>query len=688
MPIPTPDQKLEMIHLAPVRPEDAAAARALAPGDYEIGFQRTNDILDEALEVFQRSSRSSMGIAGDVMIALFTADGDLVNAAAGTYLHAIIQPIVIKYILEHYSENPGIRDGDIFYANDALYGGIHNPDQVVVLPIFHDGELIAWAGAANHTTETGAVEPGGMPVSATSRFHEGMNMPPVKIGSNHELSNDWLEVFNAFGIRAPQMIVTDLKARSTAADRVRTRVLEVVEKEGRDFLIGVMRRMLEVAEEGARRRIASWLDGSYRSVNFSDLVGAQPGLVRVALTLRKQGDEITLDFTGTSPENTSSYHAHVQSVVGHVANYVYSYLFFDLPISSATFAPLRFEIPRGTVLNPDDRAATSCSVMIGAVVMSACAGAFAKLIFSSGDTWDRVAASASNAGNAMVIAGLSQWGLPFADMIAYSINSEGMGGRPSRPGMNAFGFPWCPFGRAPDVELMENEFPLLVPISQHWSDSAGAGKHRGGAGTVQLWVAHQTPMLFFMAIADNSKMQSAQPLFGGYAPATCPGIGVRGADLVNRLQAGTGPADLDFNALIEDQGIDGTWEIEFMGRSVRPYSEGDVATFGFSAGGAGYGDPLEADPEAVARDLFEGIISAWTVEHVYKVAIDPDSPVGEALPEQTRRLRDAEREARGARGRAWDEFLSDWSDLRPPEEILFAFGSWPDGEVVQPVMRM
>jgi N-methylhydantoinase B/oxoprolinase/acetone carboxylase alpha subunit len=685
MPIPTADEKLAMIRLAEPGEDELRAVATLAPGDYEIGFQRTNDILDEALEVFQRSSRSSMGIAGDVMIALFTASGDLVNAAAGTYLHAIIQPILIKYILSEYGENPGVRDGDIWFANDALYGGIHNPDMVIVLPIFHDGELIGWAGAANHTTETGAVEPGGMPVSATTRFHEGLNLPPIKIGENHRLRSDMLELFNAFGIRAPQMITTDLKARATAADRVRTRILEVAAKEGPDFVVGVMRRMLQVAEQGARKRIASWLDGKYRCVNFADALGTEHGLVRNAsLTLVKAGDEITLDFTGTSPENLSPYHAHVQAVVGHVANYVYSYVFYELPISSATFAPFTFVIPKGTVLNPDDRAATSCSVMVCTGVMSACANAFAKMMFASQEH-DRVAASASNAGNAVVIAGQTQWGLPFADMVAYSINTEGMGGRPASAGINAFGFPWCPFGRAPDVELMENEFPILIPLSQHWTDSAGAGKHRGGVGTVQPWVAHQAPMVLLMCIADNSKLQTPQPLFGGYAPCTVPGIGIRAPGLMDALKAGE-PIDLDFRTIIETKSIGGQWEVEFMGRSIRPYDEGDVMAFCFSAGGAGYGDPLEADPEDVARDFVGGLISAWTMREIYKVAYDEVEQV--VLAEETERLRSEERAARAARDTDWATFEAAWSQLSPPEDLLVWFGSWPAGEAAAPVMRM
>jgi acetophenone carboxylase len=686
MPIPSDQEKLAAIKVTPASEAELAAVATLEPGDYEIGFQRTNDILDEALEVFQRASRSSMGIAGDVMVAIFSASGDLVNAAAGTYLHAIIQPIIIKYILNNYSENPGIKDGDIWYANDALYGGIHNPDQVVVVPIFHQGSLIGWAGAANHTTETGAIEPGGMPVSATSRFSEGMNMPPVKVGENHQLRNDWIEAFIAFGIRAPQMIVTDLKARSTAADRARTRMLELANREGQQFVVGLLRRMLQVAEDGSRRRIASWLDGTYRSANFADALGTTQGLVRTAnLALVKKGDEITFDFTGTSPENLSSYNAHVQAVVGHVANYVYSYVFFDLPISSATFAPFTFVIPKGTVLNPDDRAATSNSVMVCTGVMSACANAFAKMMFAT-EEWDRVAASASNAGNAMVIAGLSQWGLPFADMIAYSINTEGMGGRPTAKGMNSFGFPWCPFGRAPDVELMENEFPIIVPISQHWMDSAGSGKYRGGSGSVQMWVAHQTPMIFFMAIADNSKIQTPQPLFGGYAPATVPGISIRAPGLMQKLRDDPASVELNFRTIIENQAIDGEWQVEFMGRSARPYSEGDVVSFGFSAGGAGYGDPLEADPAGVLQDLQDGLISAWTAANIYKVAYNPLS--FKIDQEETARLRADERKARLARGRPYAEFEAEWSRRRPAEELLQAFGSWPDGAPAAPPMRM
>src|SRR5499427_9746824 len=110
MPIPKLAEKLEWLKPAPATAHEKDCSAKVPQGDYEIGVQITNDILDEAMEVFVRSSRSYFGVSGDSMVAIFTANGDLINAACGTYLHAIIQPIIIKFVRKYYSENPGIRD--------------------------------------------------------------------------------------------------------------------------------------------------------------------------------------------------------------------------------------------------------------------------------------------------------------------------------------------------------------------------------------------------------------------------------------------------------------------------------------------------------------------------------------------------------------------------------------------------
>ena len=117
-------EKLAWLKPAPATAFEQECVEKIRPGDYEIGVQITNDILDEAMEIFVRSSRSYFGVSGDSMVAIFTAGGDLINGACGTYLHAIIQPIIIKFILKYYSKNPGIRDGDIFYTNDGLPVGM------------------------------------------------------------------------------------------------------------------------------------------------------------------------------------------------------------------------------------------------------------------------------------------------------------------------------------------------------------------------------------------------------------------------------------------------------------------------------------------------------------------------------------------------------------------------------------
>lgn len=682
--IPTLEEKLAWLKPVPATEEESRLAEGLSAADFEIGFQRTNDILDEGMDIFQRSCRCAMGVSGDSLVAIMTAEGDIINGSCGTYLHAVIPPLIIKYIIHNYSGNPGIRDGDLWFANDAVYGGVHNPDQMVCMPVFYEGKLIAWTAALVHTTETGAVEPGGMPISATSRFEEGMNLPPMKIGSNFELHDDVVTMFAAFGLRAPAMIATDLKARCTTTDRVRTRIIELCDREGSDYVRGLFRRMLEEAEVGARDIISRWPEGKYRCVTFSDAVGLTQGLVRSCfMTMEIKGDSMIVDLTQTGPETPSSYNAHPQAAIAHFSNYIYEYLFHSLPISNGTFANIEFKFAPNTCLNPDPRAATSCSVMISTGVMSAVHNTCAKAMYST-SAWEQAGASMGNGGNAIVLSGLSQWGAPFADMLAYSINTEGMGARPKEDGIDAFGFPWCVFGRAPNTENVENEFPLLVPLSNHWADSCGHGKYRGGVGTVQMWVVHHVPEVYMMAIADNSKLQTPQPLFGGYAPCTVPGISISNSKVMEQFSEGDS-IKMDYQDILQNETVSGDYSTEFQGRSVRPYNQGDVVTMAFSCGGTGYGDPMDRDPDAIANDVLKGIITPSIAEQVYKVVWKEDE---QRLDRQAsaEAVRD-ELAARLKRGKPYDEFVTEWEQQKPPEEILEFYGSWPDARVVTPIMR-
>jgi acetophenone carboxylase len=685
MPIPTLAEKLQWLKPAPPTPHEVECAAKVRQGDYEIGVQITNDILDEAMEVFVRASRSYFGVSGDSMVAIFTANGDLINAACGTYLHAIIQPIIIKFIRKYYEQNPGIRDGDIWYTNDALYGGIHNPDQVALMPIFHHGKLIAWSSAALHTTETGATEPGGMPVSAKSRFEEGLNLPPIKIGENFEIRQDFMEMYSAYGMRAPAMFVSDLRARCTTADRVRIRLLELAEKRGADFVVGLLRKMSDTAEAGARKIVKDLPDGKFRTVVFNDAIGWTPALVRSCyLTLTKKDGGIVFDFHGTSPENPSSYNVHPQAVVGHIANFMYEYMFHDLPICSSTFAPLDFVFPEGSIVYPDKMAATSCCVYIGMQARCATQNSFAKMIFSNAALWRQVAAAPGSQHTSQICAGLSQWKLAVSDVLSFALNTMGQGGRAAADGMDSYGFAWCAFGRAPDSEQVESELPVTVTLSQHWRDSCGPGLHRGGSGGVQHWMVHKVPEVVSMCMGNGSKVALGQPLFGGYASSPIPGVSIRKADLLKQMAAGDPQLTLDNRDVLERTSIHGDWNFELVARTPKVYEEGDLL-FGFSGGGPGYGDPLERDPDEVLEDLRKQIISDWTAETIYRVAYDRERRKLDT--EKTKQQRDEERRARLTRGKSFEEFQKEWSKKSPPKEILQWYGSWPDAKPLGPVVR-
>ena len=215
--------------------------------------------------------------------------------------------------------------------------------------------LIAWTAALSHQPETAATEPGGMPFSARSRHDEGMKLTPIKIGEDYRLKSDLVDMMVNFISRAPRMQAVDTRARVTGADRLRVRLQGTGRREG-----GRLRARAAAADGRGRRgrlapAIARWPDGTYRSNVFIDTIGREPALVRGSLTATKHGDSITMDFTGSSPENDSSYNCYPHIVAAHAAIFLYAYPFSDLPVTNGTLAPFERWCPRAPVSTPTPR---------------------------------------------------------------------------------------------------------------------------------------------------------------------------------------------------------------------------------------------------------------------------------------------------------------------------------------------
>ncbi|MBN2575016.1 MAG: hydantoinase B/oxoprolinase family protein [Deltaproteobacteria bacterium] len=677
---------LAWIKPSPPSAEELAAAARLAPGDCEIYSEKLNAILDEAADVFVRTGVSSMLHSGDLVVGIYDPAGNMVAASCGVYMHAVTAQLPVKFVRSHFEGEPtvGIHEGDIFYCNDALYGGIHNPDQIAIMPIFHEGQLLAWSCAAVHQPETDAVEPGGMPGSAKSRHWEGMKLSPIKIGERYELRADLLEMMENFMSRAPRMQVVDVRARVTAADRIRRRVQDLAKAVGAPLLGGLFRKLIMQSEASARARVASWPDGTFRAVSFADTVGATESLVRAAITARKAGEKLTLDFTGTSPENEGPQNAFAHIAAAHMAIYLYAYAFHDLPVSAGTFAPLDFVVPDGCLLNAGSEAAVSQSVYACWQALTLTPIVFSKMMYAS-QQQSLVSGSAGNNHTVpFVYAGMNQWGGRVADLLGYPFNGEGLGARSDMDGVDCYGFPMAHTGLGPDVEDVETETFFLHLFQNELRDSGGPGKFRGGTGVESALVLYHVPRAVISSMGATTRVLIGQGLFGGYPPPAAPGIHVVGTDAIEKLGKGE-PLPRDFRELAEKRQLGGQYRFERTTRASRMIGKGDLVSV-IASGGSGYGDVLERDPARVARDVREQRVSPRAALDTYGVVLDAAS--GMPDDEATARKRAEIRQERLAHGKPWAEFLAEWSQRKPPEDMLACYGSWPDAKPVRPVMRL
>jgi len=683
---PDPNKLMEWIKPGPPTNEELECMKLLQPGDYEIYTEKLNNFLLESKEVFLKLGVSSMLRSGDLVTGIYTPAGDMVAAWCGTYLHAVVGQLPIKFVAQTWMDEPtvGVKDGDIFYCSDPLYGGIHNCDQILIMPVYYNGELIAWTNAAVHQPETGACEAGGMPLSAKTRHDEGMLLSPIKIGENFRLREDLVEMCVNLMSRAPRMQAIDMRARLSAADRLRSRLVSLAEEKGNDFVKGLFRRTLIEAEEGTRRRIREWNDGTYRSVTFMDTVSSQQKMVRNYLTLHKKGDTLIWDFTGSSPENDSPQQTMPHSLAANVTINLMAYPFHDLPVSAGVLAPMEWIVPEGSMFYPHPEAAQSYSAPACHGAMTLATVCMSKLIFDSPQR-ELVVAPSGNTGGGFIGAGVNQWGVQVADILAFGLNTEGHGARMDMDGVDAYGFSHCFTGRAPDIEDTENEFQFLHLIAKLNKDSGGFGKYRGGCGTEVIYAVNYVDWAIFNSAMKGSKIRNCVGLYGGYPPSTLPGIEIHHSNIWEKMKRGDKDLPSSALELLSTKSITGEYSVGSMNKETHIVFNGDLWSL-FNGGGGGYGDVLERDPEMVMDDLRKEVISHWTAEKVYHVAYDPVTL--EVDYQKTEEMRQKEREERKSRGTTWAEFEKEWSQLRPAEEAMDYYGSWPEAQKTREIIRM
>ena len=653
------------------------AMELVSPQDYAVYTQKLSMACQEGKEVLIRLGVSELLQSGDVAHGFYTASGDFVYGELGTFLHMITATVPIKYVLKHYEHDAtvGLKDGDVFFCNEAIYGGLHNPDQIVYLPVFYHGELVAWVMSGGHEPETGAIEPGGQPAGALDRYAEGLKVPPLKIGEDFRLKRDILDLFENM-VRYPEMITTDTSAKLAACLRLRARLLEIIETKEKDFTVGLLRKIIHDSAIAAKERVRRLPDGVFRTVSFGDTAGPGETLLRVPCAIVKRGDSLLVDFAGASPQVPGPFNAFEHMIYSHLVCMLFQYYFGSLPPSAGTLVPFDVRCPDGSMLDAAPSAAISSGTALGPLPGNAFMMCLNKVMFATDDDELKqdVALPPGAGTRSFFFGGVDQTGKEIAGLSNRTINTAGLGARPHSDGVDCGSFWWGGIGNATDVEHEEGLVPYMALYASIAPDNGGPGKYRGGSG--QSWGVqlHHTPAFYVQTFGLQSRFPATSGLFGGYAPGVRPAVRIRGGDWdrVNHDPAFEPPRnEIDLMQMGPVLGVE--VEIAPVQGPGAMFEAGDViAVVGSAAGG--YGDVLERDPALVARDVRRGIATAWSAEHVYCVVLREDGSVDDAA---TAERRAAERRRRLEEGKPYDEFMAEWSERRPPESALKLYGEWP-----------
>lgn len=481
------------------------------------------------------------------------------------------------------------RPGDIAMTNDPYSGFLatHSPDIVMWKPVFHAGEIVAFAGGHIHNVDVGGAVPASLSRTLTEVHQEGIRIPPAKLYREGVLDEGLKRVMLA-NVRVPDQNWGDLKALVAAVNTGERRILDLLRRFGADTLVDGLADLLDYAEAQARAVLASVPDGTYRFTEYADEDGANGNPLRLCLALTIEGDGAVLDFAGTDPQTLSSLNVptgghprHSLLLVG--AYYVLSALHPGITLNFGTTRAFTCRVPEGSVLNPRFPAAVGMRSLTCGRLRSLIFGAFAQA------APDRLPAAPAGATCIVNMAAEdARTGRRSISAIAPVVG--GGGGMPHRDGTDGAGADAAYLKNSP-IEVTEAEAPVLILRYGLMPDSGGPGFHRGGMAQVLEFRA-TAPDAF--VTARNRDRSVFQPWgIGGGQP---------GANGTFTLNPGTGGAR------------------ELGNTDALPLAQGDVLRI-VSPSGAGRGDPWTRGPASVARDVRAGLVTEGAARRDYGVAV-------------------------------------------------------------------
>lgn len=544
-------------------------------------------IADEMATTIFRTAHSSVVRDGmDFSAVVCDAQGRTVSQAVSVPFHLGSIPAAMDKLLDHYGER--MRPGDVFLMNDPFDGGIHLQDMFVFKPVHADGMLVGFTAATAHHGDVGGRLPGSSACDNTEIFQEGIRLPWLKLYSEGEPVEDVFKIVEA-NVRIPRMTFGDLGAQVAACSVAERALLALVDRHGRETLAELMEALIDHTEQLVRQEIATWPDGT---ASFTDHLGSD-GIdvcdVPITAHVTIAGDEVTADLTDSAPMVRGSLNSTRSFVQACVYQAVRAALTVDVPNTAGAFRPIHVLTKPGTIAEVVMPGASSMRGVTGFRVLDAVNGALAQLLP------ERVPA-AGEGGNTLAIFGAER--PEGGRFVFYELVVGTWGATPEADGNDGLTNAASLAANVP-VEVAESEYPIVVERYGFVPDSGGAGLHRGGLAVERVWRC-LTPATSLIVRSDRA----VHPPYG---------------------LAGGSPGATSSNVLVRPGG----------GEEVLPpmfsteIETGDV--YGHrTAGGGGWGDPLDRDPAAVADDLANEKVSLAAARELYGVAVTDDGAVDEA----------------------------------------------------------